>query len=469
MTTPDTLLVNATVVPMDGTRRILDRGHVLVRQGLIAALGEGEPPALPEGAVRIDMQGAILIPGMIDLHLHAGHGLTKGLGGSAATWMGAVGEIYARHADAEFWGADAALQALERVRGGVTTAVPFFGGGDNVMRSHDPACADAHLREIERAGLREILVLGVDRPPFPRVFRDWDHGSGRDRPVSLADQIAGAQATIRRWAGAAEGRIGVAVSAPVFAEAAWTATDDAGRVEIAAALGEAWALSRRHGLRFIQDGHRDGTIAFMAGAFGIFDDTSVLAHCIDLTEPDIDTVLRTGAAVAYTPSSLMSVFGTCPAPRLRRLGVRVGLGTDGPAPDRPLDMFRTMFMAHRVQAIAARDETVLDAWDLLAMATCDAARALGLDHAIGSITVGKRADLVAVPVRAAHLWPPDQPVGRLAFYAGAADVGFVMVDGRILMRERTVLTLDPDQVLDRAARAYDRMLDLAGLAAATAR
>jgi cytosine/adenosine deaminase-related metal-dependent hydrolase len=469
VTTPDTLLVNAVVVPMDGTRRIIDRGHVLVRDGHIAAVGEGRPSTAPEGCKTIEMDGAILIPGLIDLHLHAGHGLTKGLGGSAAAWMGAVGDIYARHGDAEFWGADAALQALERLRGGVTTAVPFFGGGDNVMRSHDPACADAHLREIERAGLREVLVLGVDRPPFPRAFRDWDGGRPAERAVSLADQIAGADETIRRWSGAAGGRIALAVSAPVGGQAAYDAADAAVRRDVARGVGDAWALSRRHGLRFVQDGHRDGTIDFMADAFGLFDRTSVLAHCIDLTEGDIETLQRTGAAVAYTPSSLMSVFGTCPAPRLRRLGLRVGLGTDGPAPDRPLDMFRTMFMAHRVQAIAARDETVLDAWDMLGMATRDAARALGLEGEIGSIAVGLRADIVAVQARAAHLWPPDQPVGRLAFYANAADVGFVMVDGRILMQGRSVLAIDPEAVLDRAADAYARMLERAGLAGALPR
>ena len=469
MTAPDTLLVNAVIVPMDGTRQVIDRGHVLVREGRIAAIGENRPWSAPDGCQTIDLDGAILIPGLIDLHLHAGHGLTKGLGGSASAWMAAVGDIYARHVDAAFWGADAALQALERLRGGVTTAVPFFGGGDNVMQSHDPDCADAHLAEIERAGLREVLVLGMDRPPFPRSFRDWNGGQPVARHVSLSDQIAGAEETIRQWSGAADGRISLAVSAPVGGRAAFEAADAAARREIAQGVGEAWALSRRHGLRFVQDGHRDGTIAFMAEAFGLFDSTSLLAHCIDLTEDDIATLQRTGAAIAYTPCSLMSVFGTCPAPRLRRIGLRVGLGTDGPAPDRPLDMFRTMFMAHRVQAIAARDETVLDAWDLLAMATCDAARALGLNHEIGAIAIGLRADLVAVQSRAAHLWPPDQPVGRVAFYANAADVGFVMVDGQILVRDRRVLKMDPEAVLDRAAEAYALMLERSGMGFAQSR
>lgn len=464
-----TLLTNAVILPMDGTRRIIDRGHVVVRDGRIVAVGPGRPDGSGDDEV-IDLDGAVLIPGLIDLHLHAGHGLTKGIGGSAAAWMAAVGDVYALHADADFWGADAALQALERTLGGVTTAVPFFGGGDNVMASHDPACADAHLAEVAAAGLREILVLGVDRPPFPRRFRErTPDGGARDRSVHLADQIAGAEATIRLWSAAADGRIDLAVSAPVGGAQAFADATAEGRDQIAAGVGAAWDLARRHGLRFVQDGHRDGTIAFMADTFGLFDATSVLAHCIDLTPADVAALERTGAGVAYTPSSLMSVFGTCPAVSLRSRGVRVGLGTDGPAPDRSLDMFRTMFMAHRVQAIAARDETVLDAWDMLAMATCDAAAVLGRGHELGCIAPGYRADLAAVRVRAPHLWPPDQPAGRLAFYAHAGDVVLTMVDGRVLMRDRTVRFIDTDAVFARAADAYGRVTDRLGISFATPR
>lgn len=463
------LLTNAVVVPMDGSRRVLDRGHVLVRGNRIVAVGAGPLHGVEDCEV-IDLRGAILIPGLIDLHLHAGHGLTKGLGGSAAAWMAAVGDVYALHADAEFWAADAALQSLERVLGGVTTAVPFFGGGDNVMASHDPASAQAHLREVSRSGLREILVLGVDRPPFPRRFRDWPAGGPvRERAVTLADQIAGAQETIRTWSGAAGGRIELAVSAPVGGAEAFAEASPDLRREIAEGVAAAWDLSRANGLRFVQDGHRDGTIAFMAETFGVFDETSILAHCIDLTDADIDTLARTGAGVAYTPSSLMSVFGTCPAVRLRKRGLRVGVGTDGPAPDRSLDMFRTLFMAHRVQAIAARDETVLDAWDMLAMATSGAAAVLGRSHELGTLAPGYLADLVAVRAEAAHLWPPDQPVSRLAFYANAADVVLTVVDGEILMRDRAVRTLTPEEVFGRAAGAYARMGDRLGMALAKPR
>jgi 5-methylthioadenosine/S-adenosylhomocysteine deaminase len=210
-----TILGNAAVIPLDGQRQILDPGHVVVEAGRIATVAAG---AWPEGetpaARRIDLDGAALIPGLIDLHLHAGHGLTKNLGGDVDAWMDTVGDVYARHADAEFWAADAALQALERTLGGTTLAVPFFGGGDNVMRTEDTACAEAHLREIEASGLREILVLGVDRPPFPKPRRAWTEGRAVERSMSLSDQIAAIGTLAGRWRGAGLGLIDIAVSAP---------------------------------------------------------------------------------------------------------------------------------------------------------------------------------------------------------------------------------------------------------------
>ncbi len=325
-----TILGNAAVIPLDGRRQILDPGHVVVEAGRIATVAAG---AWPEGelaaARRIDLDGAALIPGLIDLHLHAGHGLTKNLGGDVDAWMDTVGDVYARHADAEFWAADAALQALERTLGGTTLAVPFFGGGDNVMRTEDTACAEAHLREIEASGLREILVLGVDRPPFPKPRRAWTEGRAVERSMSLSDQIAAIGTLAGRWRGAGKGLIDIAVSAPVIGEAEFAAADGPLQAALRETTTAAWALAQGSGSRFIQDGHRDGSVAFMAETFGLFDRRSVLAHCIDLTEADIATFVERGAGAAYTPSSLMAVFGYCPAPRLLAEGCASGWARTG--------------------------------------------------------------------------------------------------------------------------------------------
>lgn len=149
----------------------------------------------------------------------------------------------------------------------------------------------------------------------------------------------------------------------------------------------------------------------------------------------------------------MSVQGRCPAPELMDGGVVVALGSDAPAPDRPFDMFRHMFMAMRLHARHFRDETVLPPARVLRMATIDGAKALSLDGEIGSIEVGKRADLILVDLRKPHLAALGSLVEGVVSFASGADVDAVLVDGRILMEGGRVLTLDEPAILAAAGRA----------------
>ena len=127
------LIENGTILTMDADRRILE-GYVLVENGRIAAIGEGTPAAFPE-AERIDATGMVVMPGLIDTHAHAGHMLTKGLGDDSEDWMNVTGRIYAEAADPEFWAAEAALSAAERIRCGTTTACLLFGGENAGLRT----------------------------------------------------------------------------------------------------------------------------------------------------------------------------------------------------------------------------------------------------------------------------------------------------------------------------------------------
>jgi 5-methylthioadenosine/S-adenosylhomocysteine deaminase len=160
----------------------------------------------------------------------------------------------------------------------------------------------------------------------------------------------------------------------------------------------------------------------------------------------------------------MSVFGRCPAPELMAEGIIVSLGTDAAAPDRSFDMFRNMFQAHRYHARHFRDDAVLPPLQLLDMATIEGARALSMEAEIGSLEPGKRADIVLVNMRQPHLWPPTNPVQRLARFANGADVDTTIVGGRVLMRGRRLTEHDEGAILDRAEKAFRLAMQRAGLA-----
>lgn len=450
------LIENGVIVTMGENRRIHDKGHVLVEDGRIVAVGDGALAARTD-VERIDASGMVVMPGLIDTHAHAGHMLTKGLGDDSEEWMTVTGRIYAEATDPEFWAAEGALSACERIKCGTTTAALLFGGGPDIMRTEVPEAAEAHLAAIADMGVREVLAVGPNRPTAVHTYRNYTQRSYTEITVSPESQLAVCAELIDTWARRHD-RLRLAISLPVF---------DARELENESVYDlscKTRDLAREKGVPLVQDGHRDGSLAANDARLGLFDQSSLLAHCIDLTDEDVAVLKRTGAKVAHNPSALMSVSGRCPATELMEAGVTVSLGTDAAAPDRSFDMFRNMFQAHRYHARHFRDDSVLPPMQLLEMATIEGARALSMENEIGSLEAGKRADIILVNMRQPHLWPPVHPLQRLARFANGADVDTTIVGGRVLMRSRTIVGHDEGAILDRAERAFRMMMKRAQLA-----
>ncbi|MBO6559765.1 MAG: amidohydrolase family protein [Nisaea sp.] len=454
------IIEGGIVVTMDGKRRVIERGAVHVQDGRIAGVGESGMQA--DGAERIDATGMLVLPGLIDAHAHAGHALVKTLASDDGQgWFDACKQLYTLGSDAEFWRADAALFALERIRAGVTTGVSMLGGGDSISRTDDPRHGDAHCGAIEQAGTRAVVAAGCNRPPFPWLYRDWD-GSGADESISFERQLEVSRALAGKWNGAANGRLSIALTYPVSHEKA--ALPEGVTPELVSDHArQVRALSRELGLRFTQDGHREGSIAYAHREQGILGPDAYLSHCTNLTEADIAALRESGASVVHNPSAIASVRGRCPAPELIDLGVTVAIGSDAPAPDRSGDMFRHMQQAMHYHRRHFRDDQILPPGKALEMITIDAARAIGMADEIGSLEPGKKADIVLLDLRKPHLVPANMPLHRAIYFANAADIDTTIVDGRILMRGRKVLSMDEDVVLDAADAAIAKALERTGL------
>lgn len=455
----DLVIAGGTVITMDPARQVIPNGAVAVGQGRILAVGPLADVVAMHGhgnPVVIDARGKAVLPGLIDGHSHAGHGLVKTLAnGDGAMWMEACGLIYTRASPPSFWFAEAMLASLERLMFGVTTAVSLLGGGDSVMRVDDPAYCDAHCAAVSAIGLREIVALGPTRPPHPRVYTGAD---GAERPVSFEQQYESIAASIARWHGRAG--IRMATLMPVYRKEA----HDPAELALIERQGRAMLdLALRHGCLFHQDGHRAGSIAMAERYFGLCGPRSFFSHCTDLTEADIETLARTGTAVVHNPTALAAVRGYCPAPALMEKGVRVILGSDATAPDRSSDMFRHMVQAMRLHQRHYRDERLLPPGKLLEMCTIDAAHVLGMGHEVGSLEVGKFADIITVDLSAPHMAPANMPVSRLVMFASGADVRDVVVGGQVKLRERVPQGIDTRAVVAQAEAEAAAMLARSGL------
>jgi cytosine/adenosine deaminase-related metal-dependent hydrolase len=329
------------------------------------------------------------------------------------------------------------------------------------MRVDDPRYAARHCAAIAEAGTRSFLAIGPSRPPAPRRYRTWRGGSRDDREVSFEQMHETCEEIIRTQHGGAGGRVHVCVTLPVFLPQHDAEHKQYEKIfrDQARQYGD---LARQKGLAFTQDGHRTGTLE-LADEMGLLGTNAFMSHSIDLSPGDIDACVRTGTKIVHNPSAIMSIRGRCPVPELIEAGVTVALGSDGIAPDRSYDMFRHMFQCMHYHRRHFRDAGVLPHGKVLEMVTIDAARALGLEHEIGSLETGKKADVILVDLFKPHLVPLNMPVYRVTCFANGADVATTIVDGKVLMEDRRVCTLDEMDVMEQAQVATDRMLERTGL------
>ena len=459
----DILITNGTIITMDGQRRVLENAAIAVVGDRIAAIGSTEELEASFVAERvIDAARNVVMPGLIDGHGHAGHGLVKSLGTDTGEWYGATETIYAGGSTEAFWRADALLTAVERLRFGVTTGLTFFGGGDSVMRTDDPRYGDAYLEAIREVGVRWFLAVGPRRPPFPRTYAHWDGDIRTDVQVSFEQQLEVTEDLIQRWHGESDGRINIAVMLPTHHPERGR-LNDADLRDLVRRSRATRDLSRKYGLLFTQDGHTRGTVKFAHEVLGILGPDALLSHATELTDEEIRICAETDTRIVHNPSAIASINGRCPATELMDAGVTVMLGSDGVAPDRSYDMFRHMFQAMRYHRFHFRDPEVLPAGQVLEMTTIDAARALGLENEIGSLEPGKKADIILVDMFQPHLYPPNMPLYRVAYFANGNDVETVIVNGEVLMLNRQVHTVDVAGVLESAKQEIEAALERTGL------
>jgi cytosine/adenosine deaminase-related metal-dependent hydrolase len=397
------------------------------------------------------------------VHAHAGHGLIKTMGGgNGKAWFETCGEVYTVASDTHFWHSEAMLAGLERLKAGVTCGVSLLGGGDTVMRTDEPIYGEAHLDAIRQLGIRVVLAVGASRAKHPWTYASWEDGTRRELSVSFDDQMNSSESLIKRFHGSEGGRLNLCLITPTLRDEHLSGATQAEIDEMIRQATVGSRMAREYGLVFTQDGHQTGTVKFAKENMDILGPEMLLSHSTDFTDEEIDICAEYDLKIAHNTSSNASVFGRCRAIELMDAGVTVGIGSDATAPDRPCDMLRHVQHCMHYHRRHFRSTGVLPPGKALEMVTIDAARAIGMENEIGSLDVGKKADVIAIDLAKPHLYPHNMIPFRVAYFANGADVDTVIVNGEILMRGREVATADQDKVLEEAQKATDIMLERTG-------
>lgn len=458
-----TVFRHATVIPVDRERRIIEDGAVRVVGDRIDQVGPDAEVTVEPGDRVIDCRGKLILPALIDAHGHAGHCLIRSLAADVTPqWMKIVTPLYYHYTTRDFWYADGLVSGLERLRAGVTTGVSII---SSMPRSDDPQFAVNHARAYSEIGLREIICTGPAGLPWPREVTRWETGTPTRRSISFSEMMEGAEAAIQTLDGTDDGRIRVYLTPFTIVpsidpsnistpdQAVFLTPDD--RMH-ARAVRE---LARKYGIRLHSDafaGHI--RLAFQDKENALLGPDIHLQHCWGISPAEIDILAETGTPVTHAPPGRST-----PVIEMMARGINLAITTDGTAPSRFFDLLQTARLFQSVQHVLRNhDRFFFPPGKVLEMITIDAARALGLDHEIGSLEAGKKADIVVLDMDQPHLTPPWMPVHRLIHQATGADVEMVMVDGRILMQDRKVLTVDMKAALAEGRREADALVERAG-------
>ena len=447
------LLGNGTVLTMDRSRPILHDGAVLVRGSRIADLGDRAELQHRYPAARwIDAAGGVILPGFVNTHTHLFQGLLKGLGDDRPLyrWLRDMTAPAASRLTEEHCEAAALNGALEAIRSGTTTVVDF-------MYAHPrEGLTDAVVRGLQAAGVRAVVARGF-------ITRGVDLGV----PEALIEEVETALADVARLRSLHAGpadlvRIGVA---PCLL---WMIDQDALRATREFATGQDIVITYHLAETSFEVDYARRTYglpeAQVLEQAGFLGPDLLAVHCTKLDGDDIERLAAHDVKVSHNPVSNMYLgSGIAPIVAMLRRGLTVGLATDGPASNNNQNMLHVLKYTALLHKVAHEDPTAMTADRVLEMATIDGARAIGMADEIGSIEVGKRADLVTVALDNPFAAPVHDPISSLVYAAVGNEVRTVIVDGRPLMQDGRLATLDEERVLERASSAARDLAVLAGL------
>jgi 5-methylthioadenosine/S-adenosylhomocysteine deaminase len=422
----DLIVAGDVVIVMDDDNTLIRNGAVAVDDGFIVAVGPYDEIAESYQAQDVlDGTGKVVMPGLINGHTHAAMSLLRGIGEDKELMDWLLNYIFpaeVRFVDEEFVRLGTELSCWEMIRGGTTTFVDMYYFNDSVAEA------------VESCGLRALIATSVIDQVSPDAA---DAREGLQRAVAF----------IERWQGRNNRIIPVMGAHSVYTvkpPELRAVREMADQLVVLAAIHMAESPSE---MLTTRETYGTTPIALLE-SLEFFNGPTLGAHVIYPREEEILILASRGVGVIHNPSSNMKISsGVAPVAAMLAAGVKLGLGTDGPATNNDLDMWEEMRLAAFLQKVSTMDPKVLPAATVLRMATRGGAAALGLDDQIGSLVVGLRADLIQVSLADMHFIPDyDDVVSQLVYVGDEQDVTSVIVDGKVIMRDKQILTIDAERV-----------------------
>ncbi len=421
----DLRITGGVVLPMTPDFRVLDPGELLIRNGLILALGRCGEFAHISARRTIDAGGKLVMPGLVNTHTHAAMSCFRGLADDVPlhVWLGEyVFPLESRFLTPEVVYRSTLLSCAEMLLSGTTTFADGYFFEEEVVR----AAMMSGMRVVAAQGVIDFPAPGVPDPArnvehASAVVHGYNHASGRVRGAVFAHSAY--------------------TCSPATLEHAKQAAREAGVLFFIHVAETRWEVQQ------IRERYNRTPIGHLAH-LGVLDDQTVAVHCVWVTPEDVDLMKETGVRVSCAVESEMKLAsGIPPIPDMIRAGLTVSIGTDGPASNNDLDMFSEMSTTAKLFKAQTLNPESMPARRVVWMATREGAAILNLEEEIGSLEPGKRADMILIDLDKPHLVPVYDYYSHLAYSVKGSDVDTVIVDGAVLVEGGRLIHLDTREIM----------------------
>ncbi|MFC1827559.1 amidohydrolase [Thermodesulfobacteriota bacterium] len=427
----DILIINSTILSLSQNRaELIENGFISIKDDTISALGPMATLSDSSKAEKtIDATGQLAMPGLVNTHTHAPMTLFRGLADDLPLMAWLNEHIFPAEAKSVnkkmvYWCTK--LAAAEMILAGTTTVADGYFLEDNAGK----AFIDCGIRSVVAQGVIDFPAPGVPDP---------------------AQNVAMAAHFIDRWQ--AKNKL---ITPAIFCHSPYTCSPDTlKRAKKMARLKDVMlfihlAETKTEVEQILKQ--QNTTPVRYLDSLGILDKDTLCVHCVWLKEEEIEILAKSGAKVSTCPQSNMKLgSGIAPLKKMLAAGISVGLGTDGCASNNTLDLFSEMDMCARLHKVKDLDPTALPAKAILEMATNGGASVLGLADDIGSLSPGKKADIILLDIMQPHLQPFYHP-DLLVYAASGADVSTVIINGKLVMQDRQILTFDVGQAMSEVRK-----------------
>ncbi len=427
----DILIRGGILLTMSQAMEIIHDPVIGIRGGKILFIDRPGGATAPIRAKEtLDASRSIIMPGLVNTHTHLPMALFRGLADDLPLMDWLNNHIFpaeAKHVNREMVYAGALLAIAEMILSGTTT----FCDGYFYESSVAQAAIDA--------GMRAVTAQGFIDPP-------------ENDSATLSRNIRIAERFIDKWSGKSE-----LLTPALFCHSPYTCSPvtlrEIKKVSSAAKVPYIIHLSETQDeVRIIRERYGVPPVTHLEKT-EVLDDATIAVHCVWLEEKEMEILATRDVKVSHNPESNMKLAsGVAPVPDMLKKGITVGLGTDGSASNNDLDLFSEMDTAAKIHKVFRMDPTVMDAETVLKMATIGGAGALNLADRIGSVETGKCADIILVDTRKPHLTPLYNCYSHLVYAANGADVSTVIINGKVVLKERRFLDLDLEDILNRARK-----------------